>query len=149
MKKKINVCVLMGGKSPEYEISLISGKEVVKNLDSRKYKIYPVVISRDGVYWRLTSVKSFLSSLNPLSLKAKRKELITLDSREIENTTGLKKNGIDVVFIAMHGPFGEDGTIQGMLELADLKYTGSGVLASALGMDKLMFRKIMFSEGTR
>src|SRR4030042_5130323 len=99
MKKKINVCVLMGGKSPEYEISLISGKEVVKNLDSRKYKIYPVVISRDGVYWRLTSVKGFLSSLNPLSLKAKRKELITLDSREIENTTGLKKTELTLFLL--------------------------------------------------
>lgn len=108
--KRIKVAVLMGGKSPEHEISIISGREVVRNLDKQKYDIVSVVIPKTGKNFKLP-----------------------------EN--------VDIVFIAMHGPYGEDGTVQGMLEVARLKYTGSGVLASALGMDKLMFRKIMRAEG--
>lgn len=110
MKKK-RIAVLMGGKSAEHEISLISGREVVKNLDKSKYKVYPVLVSKKGVF-------------------------------------KLPKN-IDVVFIALHGPFGEDGSVQGMLELLGVPYTGSGVLSSALGMDKLMFRELMGAKGIR
>ena len=112
VRKKIKVVVLMGGKSPEHEISIISGREVIRNLDRRKYLSSRIVISKSG--------------------------------KGIEKIFRAKA---DVVFIAMHGPFGEDGTIQGMLELAGLKYTGSGVLASAIGMDKIMFRKVMRAEG--
>lgn len=109
---KIKIAVLMGGKSSEHEISLLSGQQVVTNLDQKKYEIVPIVISKNG-NWKLNSI------LN---------------------------HKVDLVFIAMHGKYGEDGTIQGMLDLAGLKYTGSGVLASAVGMDKTMFRKIMISE---
>ncbi|MAG59804.1 D-alanine--D-alanine ligase [Candidatus Woesebacteria bacterium] len=108
-KDKINVAVLMGGKTAEHDISMLSGKEVLKNL-SEKYRGFPVIISRNGQGWQ---------------------ELLS------------NKNKIDIVFIAMHGPYGEDGTVQGMLELAGIKYTGSRVLASALGMDKIAFRKLM------
>lgn len=106
--KKIKVAVLMGGKSAEYEISLISGREVIKNLDKRKYKVLPVIIPQNG--------------FNQLP------------------------KGIDVAFIAMHGTFGEDGTIQGVLDMAGIPYTGPGVLASAIGMDKIIFRKVMDAE---
>ena len=109
---KLRVAVLMGGKSPEHEVSLATGAEVIKNLNKKKYQIFPIVLSRK---------QTFSSQI--------------IDCRP------------DVVFIAMHGPFGEDGTIQGMLELAGIPYTGAGVLASALGMDKPMFRKIMTAEG--
>lgn len=102
--------VLMGGKSPEYEVSLISGREVVKNLDKEKYRVSSLVIPKNGGQVQVDPKKT------------------------------------DVVFIAMHGPFGEDGTVQGMLEMMGVKYTGSGVLASALGMDKIMFRKVMQVE---
>lgn len=114
---KFQVIVLMGGKTPEHEISLITGQEVAKNLDKRKYTVFPFVIPRQGIDWQ----KKFFSAL------------------EIPLPT--------VVFIAMHGPFGEDGTIQGMMELIGLPYTGAGVLASALGMDKIMFRKVMKQKG--
>ena len=107
--KKIKVAVLMGGKSAEYEISLISGREVIKSLDKKKYKVLPVIIPQKGI-----------------------EKLPT---------------GVDVAFIAMHGTFGEDGTIQGLLDMAQIPFTGPGVLASAIGMDKIVFRKIMESEG--
>lgn len=134
----------MGGKSPEYEISLISGREVVKNLDTQKFTVLPVVVSRSGDQWQLTSPQTLLSLPDPLLLRGTRQEYLskTLITRQ---SSGLKEMGesSDVVFIAMHGPYGEDGTIQGMLELTGLTYTGSGVAASALGMDKLLFRKVL------
>lgn len=113
MKRKIRVVVLMGGKSPEHEISLISGREVTKNLPKNKYRAIPMVIPRSG---KLPEIES-------LSKRA------------------------DVVFIAMHGPFGEDGTIQGMLDLLGIPYTGSGVLASAVGMNKIIFKQLMKASG--
>lgn len=145
MTKKIKVAILMGGKSPEHEISLITGRKVVKNLP-KKYDALPVIISRTGETWRITSPAKLLSLKDPLKLRGTSKELIPLESKEIQGAIGVRKEKVDVVFIAMHGPFGEDGTVQGMLEIAGIIYTGSGVLASALGMDKEMFRRIMKAE---
>lgn len=102
----------MGGKTPEHEISLISGTEVVKNLPRKKYDVNSLVIPKTG--------------------KLPKKFPYT-----------------DVVFIAIHGPYGEDGTVQGMLEMMGISYTGSGVLASAVGMDKLIFKQIMQNAGIR
>lgn len=141
MKKKINIIVLMGGKSSEHEISLISGREVVRNLNEKKYSVLPIVITRDGVNWRLTSKENLLGLPDPLELKKSGNELVTKDYKEIENVQ--KMQNIDAVFIAMHGPYGEDGTVQGMLELAGVKYTGSGVLTSSLAMDKYMTRQFL------
>lgn len=146
VRKKIKVVVLMGGRSPEHEISLISGREVVRNLDKKKYSVFPVIISKDGRKWRLTSPKIVLALPVPLKFKGTGKDMVIPESKEIAGVSGVTDKETDVVFIAMHGPYGEDGTIQGMLELTGLKYTGSGVLASALGMDKLMFRKVMRIE---
>ncbi|MCX6705263.1 MAG: D-alanine--D-alanine ligase, partial [Candidatus Woesebacteria bacterium] len=111
MKIKIKVAVLMGGKSPEHDVSMVSGNEVVKQLDKNIFEVIPTIIPKTG--------------------------------KGIEEILRIKA---DVVFIAMHGPFGEDGTIQGMMELAGIPYTGSGVTASAVGMDKIMFRKIMIAD---
>ncbi|KKQ91746.1 MAG: D-alanine-D-alanine ligase Ddl [Microgenomates group bacterium GW2011_GWC1_39_7b] len=111
MNNKIRVAVLMGGKSPEYDVSITSGNEVVKQLDKNKYNVIPFKVPKSG-----RGVESIL------------------------------KTKPDVVYIAMHGPFGEDGTLQGMLDILGIKYTGPGVLASAIGMDKVMFRKVMAAE---
>src|SRR5258706_1034023 len=111
MDKKIKVAVLMGGKSPEHYVSMIAGKEVVKQLDKNKYRVIPLPIPKSG-----------------------------------KGIEGILKIKPDVVYIAMHGPFGEDGTVQGMLDLFGIPYTGPGVLASSIGIDKVMFRKIMVSE---
>ena len=143
--KKTKITVLVGGRSPEYEISLISGREVVRNLDPNKFEVTPVVISRDGTKWRALSTKNLLEANNPLKLRKSKKELVVSGQREVSLNKEITPKTVDVVFIAMHGPYGEDGTIQGMLDLAGIKYTGSGVLASALGMNKLMFRKVLSS----
>lgn len=110
MRKRLRVIVLMGGKSPEHEVSLVSGREVVRHLDSEKYEVLPVIIPKEASFWQ------------PLP-------------------------SADLVFISMHGPYGEDGTVQGMLELAGIPYTGAGVLASAIGMDKPMFLKVIKEAG--
>ncbi len=111
MRKILKIAVLMGGNSSEYDISLISGKEVLSNL-SKKYIGIPIVIPKYGNQWL------------EILLRAE----------------------VDICFIAMHGPFGEDGKIQGMLDTLGIKYTGSKVAASAVGMDKILFRKIMKVE---
>ncbi len=113
MINKLKVAVLMGGASAEHEVSLASGKEVLKNLNAKRFIGVPVIIPKSSANWSRILTK-------------------------LQET--------DCVFIAMHGPYGEDGTVQGMLELAGVKYTGSGVLASALGMNKLMFRKLAEHE---
>ena len=135
----------MGGKAPEYEISLISGMEVVRHLP-KDYQALPVVISRTGQKWQLTSKKELLSLPDPMKLKGTSKELVPLKAQQIQGVGGAATKGVDETFIAMHGPFGEDGIVQGMLELAGSTYTGPGVLASALGMDKVMFRKVLESD---
>lgn len=145
MVGKIKVAVLMGGRTPEHEISLASGREVVRNLNKGKYEVLPVVISRTGVAWKLVSPQRLLSFPDPLGLKDTGKDLIVPSRKEIQGAGQLREEKPDVVFIAMHGPYGEDGTIQGMLEIAGLAYTGSGVLASALGMDKITFKKVMLN----
>ena len=145
--RKSRIVVLMGGKSPEHEVSVISGSEIVKNLNPKRYSVLPVVISKTGEKWTLTDRKSLVGLRDTLSLRGTGKE-ITLDrTRSLKGVENISSDGVDTVFIAMHGPFGEDGTVQGVLELAGLKYTGSGVLASALGMDKIMFRKVMIASG--
>lgn len=121
MNKRLRIAVLMGGRSPEYEISLTSGRKVVKNLDPRKYEVIPVTISKDGQTFQMKGKNYPLSQLSSVNCQ--------------------------LFFIAMHGPFGEDGTIQGFLELIGVLYTGSGVLASALGMDKISSRKLFTQAG--
>jgi len=146
MSKK-RVVVLMGGRSPEHEISLISGQEVVRNLPS-KYIPTPIIISKDGSSWNVVSKQKLLSINTKMIMKLKgtSKDLSISGQKRIKGLSYIQKNA-DIVFIAMHGPFGEDGTVQGMLELSGISYTGSGVLASALGMDKLRFRKALEAEG--
>ena len=140
--KRTRIAVVMGGRTPEHEISLISGREVVRNLDRSKYSILPIVIDRLGDKWRVISPSKLLQVSENKLLAGHTSEIVKKSNKEVSGSRQIAKY-VDVVFIAMHGPFGEDGTIQGLFELAGIKYTGPGVLASALGMDKLMFRKIL------
>jgi len=162
--RRLNVAVLMGGKSAEHEISLSSGREVVKNLDSKKYNVLPIVIAKDGISWQIRNKKQLLlDSSTPSELriepstnsseKAKAEVPTGPATEKVKNLTGsdhasiIKNNNVDVIFIAMHGPNGEDGTIQGFLELLSIPYIGSGVLASALGMDKIYSRRLFVQVG--
>ena len=144
--KKVNVAVLMGGKSAEHEISLSSGREVVKNLDSKKYNVLPIVISKDGIAWQIGNKKQFLLD-SPARVKLQSPISKTRNLNRSDHASIIKDNKVGVVFIALHGPNGEDGTIQGFLDLLGVSYTGSGVLASALGMDKIYSRRLFVQAG--
>lgn len=122
--KKLRVAVLMGGPSAEHEVSLNTGQEIIKHLDPQKYHPEPIFITKKG-RWMFDA-----ASYN------EKKALEKLRFRKP-----------DVAFIAMHGTYGEDGTIQGLLETIGLPYTGSGIFASALGMDKPRANAIFQNAG--
>lgn len=129
----------MGGKSQEHEISLISGAQVVKNLSSAKYKVFPIVVSKNGTDWTLRNRNQFLLKNQSI--------ILNRDIQKANHTTILRENKIDVVFIAMHGTYGEDGSIQGFLELLGVPYTGSKILASSICMDKSYSKTILNFTG--
>src|SRR3989338_1434048 len=134
-KKKLRVGVLFGGQSGEHEVSLVSARSVMKALDKKKYTIVAIGITKDGRWISGGSamkmlVKGGTISINALNVKA--------------DPATLK---LDVIFPVLHGPYGEDGTVQGMLELAHVPYVGCGVLASSVCMDKLIAKKIFSENG--
>lgn len=135
----------MGGKSAEREISLMSGREVLKNLDPNKYKVIPLVSAEDGITWQVKAPQApkIESEVNSNPQIIYEKSLVKNPS----NQQLIKENKIDIVFIALHGQYGEDGTVQGLLDLLGIKYTGSSLLASAIGMDKIYSRKIFTQAG--
>lgn len=143
---KTKLCVLFGGNSTEYEISLKSAYSVISNLNKDKYDIICVGITRDG-RWRLYdgSVENIVcDKWYDDSLKKVTVNLADCDSSLILTDTG-EKIQIDAVFPVLHGKNGEDGTVQGMFELANIKYVGVGHLASAVAMDKA-YTKIVFEN---
>ena len=131
-KKKIGV--IFGGMSTEHGVSVVSGTSVIKNLDKEKYEIYPIYISEDGDWFKYAKP---VQEIEILSVGEK-----VLELEKIENPIEeLKK--VDVVFPVLHGLYGEDGTIQGMLELLNKKYVGCKVLASCVCMDKAYTKVVL------
>lgn len=146
---KTRVAVVFGGRSGEHEVSVVSAKNIIEAADKEKYEIIPIGITKDGKW--LTGEKTIQQFQNndysgleevTLNTKSGSKELLNLKD---DNTyTKLK---IDIFFPALHGPFGEDGTIQGLFEIANVPYTGCGVLASSVGMDKLTTKALLDEAG--
>ncbi len=155
-KKKLRVGVLFGGKSGEHEVSLLSAASILKSMDRKKYEVVPLGITKQGRWVGAIEADRLLAGdLTPkpvLASKArtakKQTNTLTLNaSAEIVETGSALAQSIDVVFPVLHGTFGEDGTIQGLFELADLAYVGSGVLGSAAGMDKDVMKKLFAAAG--
>ena len=130
--KKLRVGVLFGGRSGEHEVSLLSAASILKAIDRKKYDVVPIGISKAGRWLGGESAQALLGGA-PLVLQL---EATTGSSAELIQQSASLTSALDVVFPVLHGTFGEDGTIQGLLELAGLAYVGSGVLGSAAGMDK-------------
>ncbi|OAS13230.1 D-alanine--D-alanine ligase [Paenibacillus oryzisoli] len=162
MSRKIRIGLIYGGKSGEHDVSLQTALAVMKAVDFTKYEITPFYISKKGE-WR---------SGTPLLGPAQSKEALTFSTDDASapasnalapifggiqtkgdvavssiTSAGAEDLGLDVVFPLLHGTFGEDGTIQGLLEMANIPYVGAGVLASAVGMDKVMMKKVFAQEG--
>ena len=136
----VRVMVVFGGRSGEHEVSLASARAIMEALKGH-HEVVPVGITRSG---------RWISSGDPMrELEAKSKEIADGSAPPARTSEKLPValDSVDVVFPVLHGPYGEDGTIQGLLELAGIPYVGSGVLASAVGMDKLTMKKIFAHHG--
>ncbi|CAN5257775.1 D-alanine--D-alanine ligase [soil metagenome] len=127
---RLRVAVLAGGRSSEHDISLASARSVLESLDPERYDVVSVAIGRDG-RWELGTGGGSVA------------ETLPVPAANAPATLG----AFDVVLPILHGPFGEDGTVQGLLDLADVAYVGAGVAASALCMDKDLFKKVLRDSG--
>ncbi|MBK8467207.1 MAG: D-alanine--D-alanine ligase [Chloracidobacterium sp.] len=135
---KTRVGVIFGGRSGEHEISIRSAKTVIEQADPEKYEIVPIAITPEGVWLDAEKSRAFFENGGTQETK-NHKELLYPVSRLLSPTS------LDVIFPVLHGTYGEDGTIQGLFEMADLPYVGCGVLASSTGMDKA-FMKTLFRD---
>ncbi len=144
MKRKIRVAVLFGGRSAEYEVSIQSAENIVKAIDPKKYDTVLINIDRDG-RWRY--IDSYDDSLKKAVSTKSDIELLIDPFTDKKEFVRLKKNGsigkIDIIFPVLHGTFGEDGTVQGLLKLADIPFVGAGVLGSAVAMDKDFMKRLL------
>ena len=152
-KNKIHVGVVFGGRSGEHEISLRSARCVVDAIDRDQYSVELIGIDRRG-HWHLLDEPAFRKLTDaPLpALNGSGSEVMLLPTPTMgellqrkEPTTSIRK--LDVIFPVLHGPYGEDGTVQGLLELADIPYVGAGVLGSAVGMDKDVQKRLLRGAG--
>ncbi len=155
-KRKTTVGVIFGGRSVEHDVSIITGHQVMRAFDPERYEVVPIYIDRDGKWFTgdpLLDLKNFQNEV--VSLKGVDSAIISPSIQHhgliVNPVSGrLEKSEIrrlDVVFPAIHGSHGEDGTLQGLLELADIAYVGCGVLASAIANDKIMSKILLSQQG--
>jgi D-alanine-D-alanine ligase len=147
MPKKIRVGVIFGGRSAEHEVSIVSAASVIGALDRSKYEVLPIGITPEGRW--LSSEKALELLKQRADVENLPEHILVPDPRkqgllELKDSSAqLSPQQIDVVFPVLHGSYGEDGTIQGLFELADIPYVGSGVLGSAVGMDKVVQKQLL------
>jgi D-alanine-D-alanine ligase len=159
MDKKLRVGILFGGRSGEHEVSLLSAASILSAIDRSKFDVVPIGITREGRWLAAADAHSLLEGTHPASARHLRagdpeatpgarllhEGIPTLLAPEPRSSAALvqsQEKSLDVVFPVLHGTFGEDGTIQGLLELAGIAYVGSGVLGSSAGMDKDAMKRL-------
>jgi len=154
MSKKIRVGILFGGKSAEHEVSLQSAKNVVEAIDKNKYEVVLIGIDKSGRWYLNDASRFLLNADNPKLIKLNNSnESVALlpggsDKQELVSLSGHESRGpVDVVFPILHGTYGEDGTVQGLLKLANVPFVGAGVLGSAVGMDKDVMKRLLRDAG--
>src|ERR1700747_2337784 len=173
--EKLRVGVLFGGRSGEHEVSLLSAASVLNAIDREKYEVVPIGITKDGRWLTAEHAENLLTgklTLEPRNLRAgdpeitqpaavlARGEAVVVPPEPVHRPSGLvpfqpdaallrrasdRAINVDVIFPVLHGTFGEDGTIQGLLELADIPYVGAGALGSAAGMDKDIMKSLFIA----
>jgi D-alanine-D-alanine ligase len=155
MSRKIRVLLVFGGRSGEHAISAATAAGILKAINRDKYDVVPVGLAQNGEWvlaadepsrWEITDghlPQVHQTGQEVLPLAAGHTTVRVLEPGQVPREIG----EVDVVFPVLHGPYGEDGTIQGMLELADVRYVGAGVLASAVGMDKHYMKVVLAGEG--
>ena len=137
---KLRVGVIYGGRSGEHEVSVVSAASIFKHLDRSRFQPVPIRIDKDG-RWVLGAKEPTAISAGDVA------EAGPVGALQVTEPTAAIGGGIDVIFPVLHGPYGEDGTVQGLLELANVPYVGAGVLGSALGMDKAVSKTVFAAHG--
>jgi D-alanine-D-alanine ligase len=150
---KIRVAVMFGGRSAEHEVSLQSAKNVIESLDKKKYEPVLIGIDKEGRWFLNENSLQLLNSSDPrlIQLSGKQKEIAITPTGSNSQLISLNEKSpfpkIDVIFPVLHGPFGEDGTIQGLAKLANIPCVGAGILGSAVGMDKDVMKRLLRDAG--
>lgn len=146
---RIRVGIIFGGRSEERDISLLSARSVIDAIDKSRYEVLPIAISKSGKWLSPAQSEQLLLAPAPSWEPTCSQEAPPPhhELMNVEDSTSGTTRQVDVVFPILHGPYGEDGTIQGMLELAGIPYVGAGVLASALGMDKALMKDVFRQRG--
>ncbi|MFC3882480.1 D-alanine--D-alanine ligase [Bacillus songklensis] len=146
---KIKLGLLYGGKSAEHKVSMQTALSVIGALDQDKYDIHPIYITETGEWIRGKQLTGPVEDIAQLQLNRTGTEIspMSLSTAIFSGTGAQPQESIDVVFPLLHGPNGEDGTVQGMLELLNIPYVGNGVLASAAGMDKVIMKNLYSQAG--
>ena len=152
--KKLRVGVIFGGRSGEHEVSIRSARAIVEAIDRKKFDVVPIAITKEGK-WLAPAHSAQLLPASVHSLLPSKTHTATADiallgdpsHKGLISFEGDSSEKLDVVFPALHGPFGEDGTLQGLLEMADVPYVGCGVLASSCGMDKVAMKSLFVQAG--
>ncbi len=153
MARKLRIGILFGGRSAEHEISLQSAKNIIDAIDSNKYEVVLIGIDKKG-QWHLNEASRLLLPTSESELPALSEEgenLALIPGKRAEQLVALsgqqRLGPLDVIFPVLHGPFGEDGTVQGLLKLANVAFVGAGVLGSAVGMDKDVMKRLLRDAG--
>ena len=152
---KLKLGLLYGGKSAEHEVSLLTARAVSQAIDFDKYEVYPVFISKEGEWRKGQKLLGPVETVETLQFgedTGKANDITSFlpaehSAQELDASTG--NEGLDVIFPLLHGPNGEDGTVQGLLEVLNLPYVGNGVLASAAGMDKVVMKQLFAQAGLK
>ena len=141
--------VLFGGRSAEHDVSRVTAVAVARALDPERYEVVPVGITPEGQWLLADEARELIAQRSCRAAGRVRRRRLgrSSSSAGVVARPGSGGLGVDVVFPLLHGPYGEDGTVQGLLDLADLPYVGSGVLGSAVGMDKVMMKRAFAACG--
>ena len=146
MVSKLKIGILFGGRSAEHEVSLVSATSVIKALDKSKYDVVPIGITKEGRWLSTVNAVQLLKDHAPMEMLPEHVLLPDPRKQSLVNiSTAFPQDAhrLDVIFPVIHGTFGEDGTIQGLFELADIPYVGAGVLGSSVGMDKVIAKRLL------
>lgn len=148
-RKKLRVGVIFGGRSGEHEVSLVSATSVINALDKAKYEVVPIGITHEGRWISSDQSLQLLKAKTGIEREPERFLVPEPNRRSLVSLTGGDEpdEKLDVIFPVVHGTYGEDGTLQGLFELANIPYVGAGVLASAVGMDKIIQKQLHKQAG--
>ncbi|MFC1687299.1 D-alanine--D-alanine ligase family protein [Patescibacteria group bacterium] len=150
-KKKLTVGVIFGGRSAEHEVSIASARSVIKALNKKLYHVVPIAVTKNGRWLSSSNALQLLADSDNQLKKAPERTIIPNPTTQglvtIKNNAQQAVKSLDVVFPLIHGPFGEDGSLQGLLELANIPYVGAGVLGSATGLDKAVMKRLFIVAG--